>query len=135
MDRTAIAIPLLNKLIGEREKQKTDPGYKPEKPYEVIIDLHLSYPGGREEARARVQALVAEILHDKNLRLQFDAGKQGIKQAKSRLSQQYLFGRLEAQVIEQLVTRDNPPPAAVKPARKTKTHDKSAAKRAIYRIW
>jgi serine protease AprX len=134
MDRTAIAIPLLNKMIAEREKRKTDPDYKPEKPYEVIIDLHLSYPGGREGARARVEALVTEILHDKKVRLQFDAEKQGIKKAKSALSQQYLFGRLEAKAIEQLVSRDNPPPAQGR-ARKAKTHDKRAAKRAIYRIW
>jgi serine protease AprX len=135
MDRTAIAIPLLNKLMAERKKQKIDPHYKPERPYEVIIDLHLSYPGGREGARERVEALVEKILHDKKIPLQFDASKQGIKKAKSALSQQYLFGRLEAEVIEQLVRRDNPPPAEEQRARKAKTHDKRAAKRAIYRIW
>src|SRR5690242_16848306 len=57
LDRTTIAIPLLEKLKHERDARKTSPG-EPPLVYPVIIDLHLEYPGGRERAKGRVRELV-----------------------------------------------------------------------------
>ena len=131
MDRTTIAIPLLNKLMAEGEKRKKDPNYESHKLYDVIIDLHLKYQGGRQDARRRVEDLVKEILSDPTIALRIDHSRQGIRMAKSALSQQYLFGRFEAKVIEELARRDNPstPLAAGKAARS------KPCGLAIYRIW
>jgi serine protease AprX len=124
MDRTVIAIPLLNKLKAEREKKKQDPDHQPEC-YEVIIDVQLAHPGGRPAARGRVEKLVQEILKETAIRRQSDVTKQGINKAKSALSQQYLFGRLDGAVIEELARRDTP----------AASDKKAQSERAIYRIW
>jgi len=114
MDRTVIAIPLLDKLVAERKLREKAPGGRREL-YDVIIDLHLTYPGGRKEARERVKSMVAEILKRR------DKTGQGIKERKSEFSQQYLFGRFDAEAIEALVVRDRP-----------EGTDRPGA---IYRIW
>lgn len=115
LDRTTIAIPLLEKLKQDAERRKAAPDTPAER-FDVIIDLHLEYPGGRESAKQRVQDLVESII-----------GKpargakplQGINQPKTDLSEQYVFGRFEARVIEELVRRDGA----------------KNAHRSIYRIW
>src|SRR4051794_31962913 len=60
LDRTAIAIPLLKELKAENEAFASGTEAA-RKLYDVIIDLHLEYPGGRDEARKRVTQLVKEI--------------------------------------------------------------------------
>jgi hypothetical protein len=128
LDRTVIAIPLLKELAAEEEALERGSTDK-RKIYDVIIDLHLEYPGGRESARDRVLALVREILADRGDAWKIAGGTQGINENKSRLSPQYLFGKLESRVIQELVRRDQPAASATRQAGDTPTGP------AIYRIW
>ncbi|HEX2447173.1 MAG TPA: S8 family peptidase [Methyloceanibacter sp.] len=100
MDRTVVAIPLLNKLMAERKAHEDEPGYKLKKPYHVIIDLHLTYPGGRSKAREQAKKLIAQVLKGRT--------GQWIKEKKSALSQQYLFGKLDGDAIEALARLARP---------------------------
>jgi hypothetical protein len=68
LDRTVIAIPLLKELMAE-EKAIAQDATSGRKIYDVIIDLHLEYPGGRTEARKRVRQLLTQILADRPLTL------------------------------------------------------------------
>src|SRR5690242_21917090 len=52
LDRTVIAIPLLDEIAAA----------KPGEIIDVVIDLNLTFPGGRERARERVRDLVAAAL-------------------------------------------------------------------------
>lgn len=106
LDKMVIALPLMEILKQDLAGQ----------PHSVIIDLNLDYPGGREGARQQVQKLLQEIT----------AGDptQGIKELMSRRSQQYLFGNLKKDAIEELVKRDN-----------AKVPETVSTQRAIYRIW
>jgi hypothetical protein len=106
LDKMVIALPLMELL-------KKEGG---ESIYDVIIDLNLDYPGGRLGARERVESLLQTINGDDQ--------SQGIKQAMSQRSQQYLFARLNKHSIEELVRLDNINiPGTV------------SAERAVYRIW
>lgn len=116
LDRTVIAIPLLNRLKEEKQGRITDPA-KQFEPIPVIIDLNLRYYGGRGKARDRVQELVRQAITTVGIR---DEAEQGINLDKSALSEQYLFGQLEGDVIHKLVELDNHP---------------EAVNRAIYHIW
>ena len=124
LDRTAIAIPLLEDLLAEEKaikaKLKKKRDVRP-----VIIDLHLEYPGGRDAARQRVIALAAEIVNDKKQAWKIKESEQGI--SKRRHSEQYLFGAFEGRVIQEMIRRDRPEENSAIAARSTK--------RAIYRIW
>ena len=111
LDRTVIAIPLLEKL--RKDADATQP---------IIIDLHLEYPRGREAAMERVKSLVKQIQLD----LRLDAKVYGLNLQKSVHSKQYLFGVLPGRAIVELVRRD------------IKTSDSQAGDGppgAIYRIW
>jgi serine protease AprX len=127
MDKTVIAVPLLTELRREAAARAADPS-RPPRLYDVILDVNLMYREGRQQARARVQELVDDILAAFGI----PAGEQGINAHKSRLSQQYLFGRLEARVIEELVRRDSGP-------RATGSYSPDAGapppQQAIYHIW
>jgi len=128
LDRTAIAIPLLKDLMAE--DKAIERGEKIErKLYHVIIDIHLEYPGGRNEARKRVQELVEEIFAEKQAQWDLDTGKQGINTEKSKLSHQYLFGVFDGRVIQELIRRDREVEGAGGPQRRR------GRKRSIYRIW
>jgi serine protease AprX len=110
LDKTVIALPLLQELEAEEKARKTAKGRKPPlKLYEVIIDLNLDNPGGRAQARTSVEANIKQA--KKNAR-----ATAGGLEADS--SGQYLFARLQGPVIRELVRLDgqNPP-------------------RAIFRIW
>jgi subtilisin family serine protease len=128
LDRTAIAIPLLEELIKEEEAIKKKPGTK-RKRYPVIIDLHLEFPGGRVAARERVKLLVRQIIEDKQTSWKIKPPEQGINDSKSQLSEQYLFGVFEGRVIQELIKRDRPA------ERDSGDLSSDSAKRAIYRIW
>lgn len=113
LDRTRIAIPLLKELKAEDEAIAR--GEKvARKGYDLIIDLHLEYPGGRDGARDRVKELIGRIVGT-------GGSGGGINDAKSRLSQQYLFARLAGRAIQELVRLDKAAESGGKPA--------------IYRIW
>jgi len=119
LDKTVIAIPLLDILTKESRKKKPAP-------VPVIIDINLEYRAGAAAARDRIKEEVAEAI------LKHRTSKkvvQGINEEKSELSEQYFFASLEVAVIRALVKIDN---------RERKTSDEPGARvhqRAIYRIW
>ena len=128
LDKTVIAIPLLNRLNEEKKRLEEDPAFKREA-FPVIIDLNLEYPEGREGARVWVtnatNEIIAEIGSNK------DRGHQAISKTKSDFSEQYIFAVLEGDVIRELVRRDNL--AKVEP--KDQATGASVGPRAIYHIW
>jgi serine protease AprX len=119
LDKTVIAIPLLDILDVEKSKPQPRP------PQPIIIDINLEYREGPVVARQRIKNYVATAIQ------QFGTPgvKQGINEAKSALSEQYFFAVLEGDVIRGLVRLDN---------LDRKPTDQPGARlqqRAIYRIW
>jgi serine protease AprX len=115
LDRTVIAIPLLRDLRRE-DKGKTAP-----EAHDVIIDLNLEYPDGRDGAREWVLKTINKLLEE---RPEDEPADQIIKE--NHLSPQYVFACLRARVIRGLVTRD------------AEEHDKDGFdfnRHAIYHIW
>lgn len=117
LDRTVIAVPLLEKIKTEGEA----------KVQSIIIDLNLDYHGGREAARQQAQELVKNIITELGL----DPKQQNVNNTKSKLSHQYLFAALEGRAIRELVRRDN----LNKPKTIDDTRASQTAHRAIFRIW
>jgi serine protease AprX len=123
LSSSVIAIPLLRDL---RERKKPDP-------YPVIIDLNLEFPGrmgslrGRQAAKAWVEKQIPVIIAD--LKRDADPSYQGIDREKSGLTEQYLFAKLDADVIQALVRRDSAPKSEFK-GKKIRGNP-----RAIYHIW
>jgi len=114
LDRTVIAIPLLKTLRRE------DKGKAPEA-HDIIIDLNLQYPEGRDGARQWVLSTINALLE---VRVEDEPADQIIKE--NHFSPQYIFARLRKRVIRGLVTRD------------AEEHDKDGVdftKHAIYHIW
>src|ERR1700730_7671251 len=106
LDRTAIAIPLLDDIVAENKA--IEKGAKAERRlYSVIIDLHREFPGGRQAARDRVRELVKAVILEKGRTWNIDESKQGISEGKSRLSEHYLFGVFDGRVIQELIRRDS----------------------------
>src|SRR5207253_6304988 len=124
MDRTVIAIPLLNKLKAEAERRKHDPSLA-EEVYDIIIDVNLEYCKGRQEARKRVSDMVKAVCAE----LKLPKDEQGINETKSQFSQQYLFGRLCGRAIRELVIRDDRLPPEGCEGKPLHTQ------RGLYRIW
>jgi len=92
-----------NERLGSPEK----PGAQPiqrihPKRFEIIIDLNLEYPGGREAAR---QWVLDHVEPAKERADVHDAGQE-IHVEKDRRSSQYVFARLEARAIQALVALD-----------------------------
>src|SRR4029078_9051107 len=89
LDRTVIALPLLQQF-SERGEDAV---------FDVVIDLTLSFPGGREHARERVRDLAAAALASAG-------GPQpgvAVDERKSALSDQYVFARLTGRAIKAMV--------------------------------
>ena len=134
--RTALAQPLLDMMNesleetkGRRKSNKANAAAQsppPLKPLDVIIDVNLLYPEGRATARKKISDLVAQIITEHITKEGIDPVKQFINEAKSALSNQYLFARLDARVIQELISRANPPKSAT---------DQTAPVPLIYRIW
>ncbi len=133
LDRTIIAIPLLDKIDEDGPKVIQD----------IIIDVNLEYPGGRKRAREVIwqwiDALpgvtatwpgaggagrsVSEPVPPN------DQSGQLINRSKSEYSQQYLFGRLSGENIRALVRRNEQ-------ATKDDQNEGGAfGSSALYRIW
>jgi serine protease AprX len=133
LDKTIIAIPLLKKLKEEDEESRkaaqtaaaegaqaavTKPALHP-----VIIDLNLLYPvDGRKGARKRIEQLVPKAVAQSG----GDPQEEGINDAKSALSEQYLFARLSGATIRKLVVLDSDAKLGGAP---------SPHRNAIYHIW
>lgn len=84
LDKTVIALPLL-KEIEE----------KPDTEIAVIIDLNLNFKGGRAEARSKILALLAALMPGDQKDLN-----------KTRLTEQYVFTKIPAQLIKSLIKLD-----------------------------
>ena len=146
LDRTVIAIPLLDRFRTEVEELEKDPNRPPEL-YGVIIDVNLEYHHGRGAARDCLTEMIKRILAEHNI----DPRTQGINHEKSRLSQQYLFAVLSGGVIQELVDDDNLPDKKKCKQTADKAHESPFAdleaeptgestkvgvsERALYRIW
>ena len=106
--------------------------------FEIIIDLNLEHPRGREAARQWVIDHIEPAKADTGVR---DAG-QGIHFEKDQPTSQYLFARLEARAIQRLVELDLAE-ATAEAERRRGTADTPAARsaieatrfRAIFHIW
>lgn len=99
LDSSVIALPLMKKMSDE-----------PAQLHDVVIDLNLAFPGGREEARARVAELVAEVPPGQVLR----APEGGA---------QYLFATLHADAIRAIVKADR------------LSSEGDMRRRSIFRVW
>jgi serine protease AprX len=100
---------IIRRLLAANERLASpdDPGAQPivrihPKRFEIIIDLNLEYPGGREAARNWVLANIETAKEQAEVH---DAGQE-IHFEKDRRNSQYLFARLEARAIQKLVALD-----------------------------
>lgn len=66
LDRTVIAIPLLELMKKKGEEEI----------YDVIIDINLSYKGGRQEARVKVRKLIKELKNEMTSKKVFEVNNQ-----------------------------------------------------------
>jgi serine protease AprX len=130
LDRTVIAIPLLEKMRRA----------KPDELFDIIIDVNLDYSGGRSKAREILWEWIdglSGVRRSHPSRVSKDPGEvaaddeqaQGINASKSKYSQQYLFGRLSAANIQALVKQSE------KAREDDPTPDGKPGKPALYRIW
>lgn len=87
LDRSVIAIPLLEEMAASAAAA----------PHAVIIDLSLVHPGGLEEARDRLHALIADIVGADHETV--------VDVAKGRYTQQYAYARLRTEQIRELARR------------------------------
>lgn len=138
LDKTVIAIPLLERLREEQALEESQGAAYDPPLLGVVLDLNLEYFGGRGTGRARAHEMVEQAIRDRGR-----GTGQGVNTAKSELSSQYLFAKLEPEVIRQLVrldgAREDPTPedratagqVSAAPAGPTAR----AARRSIYRIW
>jgi serine protease AprX len=90
MHRSVISIPLLNEI------KDAQGGTSPE-PIDVVVDVNLTYPGGRRAAMDKAQGLIAEVLRGSGV----DPGA-----ARLRVSGGYLAASLPPDVIRQVVAKD-----------------------------
>lgn len=116
LDSTVIALPLLDKLQAKGGTRKI---------YEVIIDLNLDYPGGRDAAQTRIWQLIDDLVKG----ARSGRGEQGVKPTKTKLSKQYLFGRLRGDLIQKLVRVDRDRAPTVRLGNSERKIP------ALYRIW
>lgn len=103
LDRSVLAIPLLEQLKGARRTKKLD----------LILDLNLAYPGGRDQARDQAVRRMEEV--------GIDPGKE-VDRIKSQYTPQYLFATLTKAELLALVEKDEGPLRGENP-------------RSIYKIW
>ncbi|HEY4218760.1 MAG TPA: S8 family peptidase [Gemmatimonadaceae bacterium] len=112
LDRTVIALPLQQAMKAASDDTMHD----------VVIDLNLNFPGGRERARERVRDLAAAAIAATGAAAE---SASGVDVRKTELSDQYVFARLSAAAIRAIVRLDAQSVGGVP----------SAASRVIYRIW
>ena len=111
LDRTVIARPLMEEL-----KEKGDDAL-----VDIVIDLNLNFPGGRDRARERVRDLAAAAIATSGRRRR----GVGVDERKTQLSDQYVFARLPGRAIRAMVRLDAESVGGAS----------SAPNRVIFRIW
>jgi hypothetical protein len=133
LDRSVIAIPLLKDIDKDDNQVRS-----------VIIDVNIDYDEGREAGRTwireSIKSAIAQIAPSDE--------KQGVREKKTDLSNQYIFARLSGKVIRELVRLDvEQATIQAKKAKKpqpSKKRGKASVQsvtatlyrfRAIYRIW
>lgn len=99
--------------------------------FEIIIDINLDHPGGRDAARRRVLEQIEEA---KKLARIHDEG-QGVQREKDQPDSQYIFARLEAPAIQKLVELDRTAARAQAPQRANAEPTDSTRYRSIHHIW
>ncbi|WP_245436602.1 S8 family peptidase [Methylobacterium sp. V23] len=120
LDRTIVALPLLERI--KKEGQETVQN--------VIIDLNLDYPGGRDAAAKVISRLVGDLIGEDRI-----GPDQGINEPKSRYSRQYLFGRLTGANVQALV-RLAREAAKASTSRGSRKRSRDIPPRlAVYKIW
>ena len=92
LDRTVIARPLLEQLEEKGEDALFD----------LVIDLNLNYPGGRDRARERVRDLASAAMAGTG----GQHARAGVDDRKTELSDQYVFARLTGRAIRAMVRLD-----------------------------
>jgi hypothetical protein len=135
---------VVRRILNENERlASSDPRSAPiellgPSRFEVIIDLNLEHPIGREAARRWVLDHVEPAKADTNVR---DAGQE-VHWEKDNPNSQYLFARLEGRVIQRIVELDIAQAEATAESRRQTTTDVSLKAqidsrkyRAIFHIW
>jgi serine protease AprX len=132
LDRSVIAIPLLEEINKDENEV-----------HAVIIDANLDYPAGRDVARIWIR----EAIKTAAAKIAPADEKQGVREKKSDLSNQYIFARLSGKVIRELVRLDveraGKEAKTAKRMQPPKKRARASVKadatpyhlRAIYRIW
>ncbi|HEU5238775.1 MAG TPA: S8 family peptidase [Pyrinomonadaceae bacterium] len=129
---------IIRRLLAENERFGLPIARIYPKRFEIIIDLNLEHPGGREAARRWV---IENIEKAKELANVHDAGQE-IHFEKDRPNSQYCFALLEARAIQALVVLDMQAAKAEAENRKatavntaTTVQLDPAKFRAIFHIW
>ena len=133
LDRSVIAIPLLEEINKDENEVRA-----------VIIDANLDYPGGRDLARTWIREAIKTAV----AKIAPDDDKQGVREKKSDLSNQYVFARLSGKVIRKLVRLDveragkeaKTAKRTQQPKKRGKASEQSDTAtpyrfRSIYRVW
>src|SRR5262245_41410307 len=133
LDRSVIAIPLLEEINKDDNEV-----------HSVIIDVNLDYHEGREAGRKWIREAIKNAI----AKIAPDDEKQGVREKKTDLSNQYIFARLSGKVIREVVRLDvEHAGSQVKTGKKPRQPKKLGGAtvqsgtaalyrfRAIYRIW
>src|SRR5215813_1892942 len=91
LDRSVIAIPLLEEINKDDNEV-----------HAIIIDVNLDYDEGREAGRKWIR----EAINSAIAKIASDDEKQGVREKKTDLSNQYIFARLSGKVIREVVRLD-----------------------------
>ena len=97
LDRTVIAIPLLDEFKAEEVKNPTGA----RRVFPVVIDLNLDYRKGIAGARKEVLTTIEQIVRERRR----DGVKHGLSHGTTE-DLQYVFVTLDAEAIKELVRRD-----------------------------
>jgi serine protease AprX len=130
LDSSIIALPLLRRIQDDTARNPAGKGGV----HDVIIDVNLDFPGGRQQARRVVQERVAAVIKE----LKADPKRNLIRDQKS---DQYLFGTLEARVLRELVGKDryrkgeNDRIEIAKPVEGKLRGRRGEIHHSIYRVW
>ena len=129
LDRTLVSLELMDAISRASRNDALD----------VIIDLNLGYPDGRDAAATRVMELLDKRLERSPHRRR--AGqRESINRTKSRYSQQYVFATLTPLSIRALVTdlkseTQRPAPSESSTAPDNAGKNGGLKKSPVYKIW